>query len=665
MKKHTLFLLLMVLLLAVTPALGEEAPAENDPYERLVVGHTTKLSGNFYSEVFGNNTADIDVWSLLHGYHLVTWDGVMGYYQPEPMVVGNYVVSKTEKGDCVYTIALQKDLFYCDGTPITARDYAFSVMLAAAPQIREIGGNVREADYIVGMDAYKSGETHILSGIRVPADNVLEIEVKGDYLPFFYELGLLNFCPYPISAIAPGVELADDGDGVYLRDIETGVAPSELFTADLLRETMLSENGYVSHPAVTSGPYTLTGFDKESGVADFMINPYYKGNTEGIKPTIPELQFRVTTNETVIDELAEGELGLFNKAVNAATIDQGRALTIENPAFQMSNYLRNGFSYVSYRTERPAIESQAVRQALAHCLDTDTFVSSYVNNYGMRVYGYYGIGQWMYRLVEGTLEAPVQLPENATAKDQAEYEEALQAWKDLNLDNVKKYDLDTDAALALLEKDGWTLNTAGETFDPAKDAVRCKMIDDSLVALDLHLIYPEGNEFGQAVQPLFADNLAKIGVKLTAEPVPFTELLRIYYREVESDVDMIYLASNFTIVFEPSGAFNPDDAETGMLNRTAIKDDELYNLAVDMRKTQPGDLYTYCSKWITFQERWAEVLPAIPVYSNVYFDFYTSALQDYNVSAELNWSSAIVPAALSDYMDVEEEEEDGEMVFFD
>ena len=64
------------------------------------------------------------------------------------------------------------------------------------------------------------------------------------------------------------------------------------------------------------------------------------------------------------------------------------------------------------------------------------------------------------------------------------------------------------------------------------------------------------------------------------------------------------------------------------VNRTGIRDKKLAQLAVDMRKTEPGDVLSYCRKWVAFQERWTEVLPAIPVYSNVYFDFYTTRLEE-------------------------------------
>ena len=42
--------------------------------EELIVGNTTAMRGDFFSDVFGNSTSDIDVRALIHGYDLVNWD---------------------------------------------------------------------------------------------------------------------------------------------------------------------------------------------------------------------------------------------------------------------------------------------------------------------------------------------------------------------------------------------------------------------------------------------------------------------------------------------------------------------------------------------------------------------------------------------------------------
>jgi len=635
MKKILACMLALLMLLAV-PAFAEEAPAT----DVLTVGSTTKLSGSFFTDMWGSNTSDMDVRMLLHGYNLMEWKAANGAYGIDDSVVSGMVVTDNISGNRTYTIALYDNMAYSDGTPVTAWDYAFSLLLSVAPEVAEIGGAVHSAEYISGMDEYLAGTASALSGVRVLGDYQLAITVKAEYLPFFYEMALLDCIPYPIAVIAPGCEVADDGEGVYIRNIDESVE-EPIFTAALLRETILNaETGYLSHPGVVSGPYTLASYDAQSGVAEFEINGYYKGNSAGELPQIQKLILRPVTNETMMEQLASGEIGLINKATNADALDQGMQLLLDG-GFEVANYARSGYSFISYSCELPTTGSQAVRQAIAYSFDKDAFVTDYVRNYGLRVDGYYGIGQWMYQLVEGSVAAPV-------AEDAENAEEELLAWEALNLDGLHVYDLNLETAAKLLVGDGWTLNAEGEAFDPEKDEVRCKEIDGALVALDIELIYPEGNLIGEHIQAALADNLAKIGVKLTVEAKPFTELLRVYYRQEARECEMIYLASNFADVFEPSAVFSVADAQTGRTNRTGIADEQLYGLAVDLRRTEPGNVLEYCAKWVEMQERFTEVLPAVPVYSNVYFDFYADALQNYSIGESISWAQAIVGAYLGE-----------------
>ena len=123
------------------------------------------------------------------------------------------------------------------------------------------------------------------------------------------------------------------------------------------------------------------------------------------------------------------------------------------------------------------------------------------------------------------------------------------------------------------------------------------------------------------------------------------DLFKSYYRETERTTDMIYLATNFHVVVDPAITYSADDEATHLMwNNTYSDDAELYEDAVDMRKTEPGDVYNYVRKWVTFQERYNEVLPTIPVYSNIYFDFYNPYLQNYFITAHVTWTQAILEA---------------------
>ncbi len=664
MKKWLALLMALVMAFSQVIAVAEEV-AEEPAYDHLVVGHTTAFSGNFSTQMWGNNTTDLDVKELLFGYNLVEWEHEQGLFNVDPTVVSGILVYDDTEGNRTYSLVLQDDLYYSDGSRITAWDYAFTVLLSVAPEIAAIGGNTNSYESLLGMDAYKKGESKALAGLRVTSDTMISFTVAAEYRPYFYELGLLRCYALPISVIAPGCSVKDDGQGVYIEGD---------FTAELLEKTMLdAENGYLSHPSVVSGPYKMISYDGQ--VAEFEINEYYKGNTNGVKPTIQYLTYKTVENETMVNDLLAGELGLINKAVNSQSIMQGIA-GVGSGEILRGNYARVGYSFISYNCEKPTVASKAVRQAIAYCLDKTTLVSDYVGNFGLRVDGYYGIGQWMYQMLTGAIEPPMEEPaENASRQEKQEYEEALEAWEELTMENIPMYLLDLEAAAKLLEEDGWTLNREGAAYDAAKDDVRCKDVDGQIVALDLKLIYPEGNTVVNSLQTTFADNLAQVGVKLTMEPVPMTELLKQYYRQEPRECDMMYLATNFDEVFDPTLNYVAPDGDFVGSNYQAINDEKLYELAKDMRMTEPGDVLTYCQKWVAFQEYWAEVLPTIPVYSNAYFDFYTNTLQNYLIGSNATWSQAIVEAYLSDPAELEEEEElledeefeleDGEEIFED
>ena len=181
-------------------------------------------------------------------------------------------------------------------------------------------------------------------------------------------------------------------------------------------------------------------------------------------------------------------------------------------------------------------------------------------------------------------------------------------------------------------------------------------------------MYPEGNHMAEFMmeEDGFVDNLAKVGIKLELVPAPMEDLLHSYYRETPRTTDMIYLATNFHVIVDPSITYSTDTTLNHKIwNNTYSDDEDLYYRAVNMRKTEPGDVFEYVSKWISFQERYNEVLPCIPIYSNIYFDFFNEHLQNYYVTSQVTWSQAILPAYFGLAPAVEEEEEEDGATFFD
>ena len=87
--------------------------------------------------------------------------------------------------------------------------------------------------------------------------------------------------------------------------------------------------------------------------------------------------------------------------------------------------------------------------------------------------------------------------------------------------------------MKLLEENGWTLNEAGEPFDPAKDAVRCKEIDGQRIALRLKGVCPADTKLGSVLEETFVPYLAQAGIVLELEGMDWQKLLNQYYRQEE------------------------------------------------------------------------------------------------------------------------------------
>ena len=88
MKKILAWILASVMLMAFLPAVFAEettevsetveqaetkAPIQYD-YDELTVAVTTPLTGYFFTNMWGNNSSDLDIRSLIHGYNLIEWD---------------------------------------------------------------------------------------------------------------------------------------------------------------------------------------------------------------------------------------------------------------------------------------------------------------------------------------------------------------------------------------------------------------------------------------------------------------------------------------------------------------------------------------------------------------------------------------------------------------
>lgn len=582
------------------------------PGSKATVGSVTRLSGSFFTEMWGNNTSDVDVRALIHGQSTVSWT-MDRQYGIDPTVIADVQIDQNTYGDRTYTFTLNDGLAYSDGTEITAADYVFSVLLQSAEETAAIGAKALTYTQLRGHADYLTGESDVFTGVRLLGNKKFSLTIDRRNLPYFYELMFVNVTPYPIHVIAPDCEVRDDGKGAYIAAKEDTGAE---FTAELLEKTILDpENGYLSHPAVSSGPYALTSYDAVTGTATFTVNKYYPGNYQGVKPVIENLELREIKYENALDLLASGEIDVINKATEGEFIDAG-VQRFGNGEFGAANYLRTGYGFLAYACEESATQSVEVRKAMALAFDRAGMIEDFLKTYGMEVYSYYGLGQWMVTPYASTMH---------------EY--------------VTVYDYDTEAAAKLLEKDGWTLNAEGGAYEAGEGAVRYKKAENGeLVPLEIRFAQLKDNEASLWIVENYAPVLKELGFSFEATEVTFNELLSHYYRQTERTYNLMYLATNFAIVFDPYYTFNTDEAYQGALNTSGIADEKLMKLAEDLRETEAGDEETYTERWLKVMKHYSDVLPTLPIYSNVYYDFFANDLMDYAPNAHWSWPSAIVYA---------------------
>lgn len=613
--KKTIAIFLTVLL-ALTMGMSAFAENTSDTRDTLVVANATKLSGYFFTELWGNNTSDQDVRAMLHGLETVTWT-------EEPQFDINSTVVESVKnlgyknGDRSFQIKLNENLRYSDGTKVTAADYVFSILLQASPELKELGAAEGAYSWLYGYEDYHNGETDVFAGVMLKDEYTFSLRVCKDALPYFYQNALLRVYPYPISEILPGCEVEMTVNGARIKGE---------YNAQTLEDTLFNViDGYVSHPSVVSGPYKLVSYDAESGEAQFEKNEYFVGNYQGQTANIEKVMLKWADPDTIVDEMKAGEVDLLDKVVSAEQIHE---LTDADIAKEL--YARRGYGFLSFACEDDRVcADQKVRQAIAYAVDTETFISEYLGSYGYPVYSYYGQGQWMVGVVNGVVE-----PEQKTDRE----ERHLNA---LTLDNLNHYDYDLEKAKSLLDEAGWNLNAEGGAYE---SGVRYRKVNDELQPLEIRWAKTSDGKAADALAGILAPAFEEIGIQLTITEMPFTQVLNQYYRLEEREYDMFFLATNFADVFDPSKTFSSDESDQGVNNTTGLVDEKLYQLAVDMARVKPLEFVTYLEKWQAFQEYYNEVLPTVPIYSDVYADFIGSRLTNFTITDYANWATAILYA---------------------
>jgi peptide/nickel transport system substrate-binding protein len=576
----------------------------------IIYGSTVALTGNnFFTNKWGENITDKIVRELIHGYETVVYQKETASYGINNTVVKNFNTIENSDGTKTFEIEINSDLTYSDNSPITAKDYVFSILLSAHPELADIGAKIDEFTFFVGYDEYSNRpngseegqNSDVFEGVRLLSDYKFSVTVKKSELPYFYDIIYAKIIPYPMAMIAPDADIADDGNGAKIIGE---------FSSEVLEKTINDpDTGYRFSMNVTSGAYVLDSYNFIEKVAILKHNPYFKGDYSGQKPQIAEIIIKYTPSATQIDDVIAGNIDILPAVSGKDLIKKGL-----NAEISMLKFQRAGYGKLAFMCDIGATQFVKVRQAIAYCINSSELIRNYSEKFAKSIYGMYGLGQWMYKKNETTIE-----------------------------NELNKYEFDLEKAKSLLIEDGWTLNSKGSNYVEGTDDIRYKMYNGILIPLEINHLSPSDSPISDILADMLPDNFKAVGIKYENTVVSLPVLLN-YMKTyaLERQYNMMNLATNFSAVFDPYYSYHTDEQYMGTSNVNFIKDENLMRLADEMRKTPSSDKEVYSNKWLEFQKEWNRLLPDVPLYSDEYHVFYSSKLKNYEIDAFWEFQQAIL-----------------------
>ena len=636
MKKFIALLLAAMMLMSFAAVSAEDA-------HQLIYGTSTEISGDFSASDswFSNNATDAKIRRLTDDCTTVVMNKE-GAYIVNETVASDVHGEMNDDGTKTYTVQIKDGLVFNNGEPITIEDFVWLTAFGCSPVATELGAKVTSYLQIVGGQEYYDGTASTIKGLRILDDHTMSVQIVADYVPYYYDILNAQFTAFDLNFwLGEGVALKDDGEGVYF----------ENFTKEGSEAAFTAARFMASPERVSAGPYNLVEFDQASKQATLELNPNYVGNYEGQKPSIEKIIIVKAEDATFADALKTGAFNFYDTITDGAQVNTAMDIIEDEEnkeklgyGYDYVQFDRPGYGKIMFQCDFGPTQFPAVRHAIAQLLDRNEFANTFCAGWGGVVNGPYGTAMWMAQEAE--------------------------EWLDENLNN---YAYNPEAAVEELIADGWIYDAEGNdyvegirykkvTAEEAGDYVHNVTLADGTILMPLEIEWSssEGNSVSDLLSVMLANGTqtAEAGMKINQNVMTFSELLNYMYRDVSQGAQyglktygMYNLASNWsTPVYDRAFEFTLDPAlvEQGY-NNNYIFDETLDKLSMDMvYGVEAGDDEGYLEIWEQFIQLWNELLPEVPLYSNIYISLFPDWLENYDQTSYWSFENAIVYANIVD-----------------
>ena len=657
---------------------------------RVILGSTTELSGDFRWPGFGGSSAgasDQDITKLTVGYGTMEIDQ-SGAYQWNKTAVKSH--NETENDDGTYTIdiVINEGLKFSDGSAITAKNYVASILSFSSPVSVAAGHSGMSGQAFVGYSefrAYTGADApeeakKEFSGVRLLGEYEFSLTVSSDYYPYYFAYTYGAVDPdFLALVLGEGVDVKDDGNGCYLTDNFYAMAEGE--DATYVKAEEIKANRYDTTKYPYSGPYTISKWDEGNSEATLLANPEFQGNFEGVKPTIETIVYRLLVQETQLDQLKKGEVDVLS-AITGGNDTKAALAVVDGTNFSEVHYQRAGYGKIEFECDFGPTMFASVRQAITYALNRTEFCQTFTGGYGVVVDGPYSPDFAMWKAVKDDINLidysySVANAEKALVEGGWIYnskgEDFVPGQTGVDAVRYKKLTAEEAEACGGVNKTYASVNnTDGVTYKTVKIG------DDYYMPLAINWFGTTPNDVTDLLNTMLANSkdVAGLGMVIRSTVGDFTQLLGEIYRDASygyagtPTFGMFNLATGWnTAVYDYAFNWSLDEAYFGYSSNKLYDEYDVafpYDITAEklsledamaksggklgMNYLSMGMVYNaktedeYNAWWEAYIERWNQLMPDIPLYSNMYYDVFNAKITGFVTSPFFGMARAIIYA---------------------
>lgn len=538
---------------------GDGTAAEQQvflPGDNLLVASAAGISGNFLSDFAltkGDKAVSKLVSSEWYGTYVENPDGGMSI---NAVCIKDVSTEEDDKGNRTYTFTLHDDLYFSDGSEITAKDYIFSLLLRARDDWSSAGSTQDMGEDLLGYYAYSSGTQDYFQGVRLIDQYTFALTVQKDTAN---DERAVCIYPAPSEAWAQGNAIENSDEGARIIEINF----------DKVMETVLRREIFA--PMITAGPYIFLSFT--DGMVTLEKNRFFKGDAAGGTPYYNNIVVREMSFHQGIDEIIAGTVDIAEGSAFAAAVEK---LEVADTAFS-SLAKPTALAVMLFHCDFGPASDENVRKAIACLIDTGEIVKTMTGGSASDIRGDYLPNDWVAQMKSGEIFKTLEKIGSKTANE-------------------------------YLDASGYTYESDGKTpYNPEKAKEGYLRHNAEGESLTIEFLGALDSELSVILQSQIEENAYLAGVEFKITQMEEEYLVQYMGLGGKLQEDRVYhcFEAQITPTVEKSSA---------SITPYYIYDEKINEIISDLKEIPVTERAEYSEKWMEYQTQWNNLLPAIPLY---------------------------------------------------